>query len=253
MSGSVDIYPDQDITYVLTASGFIGNVPGTTNCSLTLTVTPVQLTEFTISPAQIIAEQGGINAATLNWSAQAQVLSLDNGIGSVIGSTSYELTAPADQTVYILSAGTFQNPGLYALTVTVQNGWGPFQGTIVPIDTLNIPIPASPYQAFIQEEMDWVSVFPLPAAYASLLPTTYYILEIDGATGDSGAENFSSTDPVLAGQLTPGRYLGYFDVYQNTIYGQQISVPFFVIIVKFDTVADYPVTIKIITITPALS
>lgn len=249
--GSVDIYPEEDVTYVISASGFVANVPGSTSFNLPLTVTPVQISGFTMTPPQIVAAIGGTNAAVLNWSAQAQTLSLDNGIGNVLGQTSYALTAPPDQTTYILSAGTYQNPGLCALPITVENGFGPFNGTIIPMDTLNISIPPSPYQSYIQSEMDYAALFMLPASYANLLPQTYYILEIDGVTADSGQAAISAIDPVLGAQLTPGRYLGYFSVQENTVYGEQITVPVLGICIKFATVAQYQVTVKIVTITPA--
>ncbi len=252
LSGSVEIYPEGDVTYVLIVSGFVKNAPVTTSYPVPLTVTPVQLTGFTISPVQIIPAAGVTNTATLNWTAQAQVLSIDNGVGDVTNQSSVAVTAPADGTVYTLSAGTIQNPAITTLPVTVQNAYGPFNGTITPLASLNLPIPPGPYQSAIEADLSYFAVFSFPVAYANLIPQTDYILEVDGVTGDSGVE-YISFDPVLAAQLTPGRFGGYAYVYENTIYGQQVIVPFFVIVIKLDNQVQSPATVKIITVTPILS
>ncbi len=123
--GSTTIHPESDVTYTLAVSGFIDNVFGDFSTDVPLTVEQVSITSFTQSPAQITPDDGP-NSCTLSWATNAQVVSINNNIGNVNPNSSQPLTAPDNGTVYILSAGTFQNPGLLTNSFAIINSYGPY-------------------------------------------------------------------------------------------------------------------------------
>src|SRR5205085_990035 len=108
---SVSATPAVTTTYVLTAT----NGAGSSTASLTITVLqkPV-ITSFTASATSINVGQ----SPTLSWSTiGATSLAIDNGIGSVAG-TSVSVT-PAVTTTYLLTATNAAGSSTASVTVTV--------------------------------------------------------------------------------------------------------------------------------------
>ncbi len=122
--GSVNINPSESITYTLTVTGFEGNVFGQFSTPpLVLVVQKVSIAFFTQSPTQIVADYNP-NECELDWFSYAQVATINNA--SVDPSSSMQLTAPDDGSVYTLVVGTFQNPNLVTLPLTIINSYGPY-------------------------------------------------------------------------------------------------------------------------------
>jgi len=96
-SGTQAIYPSSTTTYTLTAT----NSGGTTNATVTVNVVQAPVISwFSTSPATIY--QG--DASTLGWGvSNVTSLSLDQGIGSVIGSNN-RVVSPSGSTTYTLTA-----------------------------------------------------------------------------------------------------------------------------------------------------
>jgi len=108
-----------------------------------INVTPVRINNFALNP-QIIAflnQQG--NQSTLTWDTSSQVLSIDQGIGTVPAKSNKLLTAPADGTTYTITAGTIQNPALCTQSVAVTNAYGPYT-----------------FNSFITTAVPWNQIFP---------------------------------------------------------------------------------------------
>lgn len=128
-SGSVVVYPEDDVTYTLTATGGADNnhPPQQTTQTLKLTPIKVQIFNFYANPAQILPSNGDPNQCNLSWITIAQLVSIDHGIGVVHDSgSSAAINNPVNGTVYTLTAGTTQNPSLLTQTATIANGYGPF-------------------------------------------------------------------------------------------------------------------------------
>ncbi len=138
-SGSVIVYPENDITYTLTATGGADNnhPPMQTTQTITLNPIQVQIFNFDTVPSPILPANGDTNQCELSWVTIAQVVNIDHGIGSVhdSGTTAY-INNPVNGTVYTLTAGTNQNPALLTKTATVANGYGPFNITGMTTDGL---------------------------------------------------------------------------------------------------------------------
>lgn len=115
-STSVILAPTVTTTYVLTAS----NITGTATKSVTVTVNP---------PAPVIdyfyASYGGFfpgGSTNLLWSLSGGAptsLSIDNGIGSVLGSTSVMNLTPAITTTYTITASNISGTVSEPITVNV--------------------------------------------------------------------------------------------------------------------------------------
>jgi len=126
LSGSVNINPENDITYTLSVSGFTGSQPSHQDIPVQLfNIQQVSIASFTQTPPQIVPF-GDPNQATLAWNVTAQTVSIDNGIGAVNPVGSCPLVAPPNSTTYTLAVGTNQNPGLMTTTLTIINAYGPF-------------------------------------------------------------------------------------------------------------------------------
>ncbi len=129
-NGSVTIYPEQDVTYTLTATGFKGNSPITLTRLVSLSVTPVSISSFEAMPP-IICPDLTLNQVQLICASQAQVASI-NGVGSVNPTGNTMVDQPANGSVYTLTAGTTQNPAMVTKTVPVVNACGPYNFTAEP-------------------------------------------------------------------------------------------------------------------------
>ncbi|CAN5447984.1 hypothetical protein BH09BAC6_BH09BAC6_04880 [soil metagenome] len=126
LSGSVVINPMADVTYVLTVSGFINNLPVLNQTlPVSLTVTPIWINSFTLSPA-VIDPDSGSSAGVLQWDAQAEVVSINNSLGSQPASGEYPLSNPANGTVYTITAGSNQSPDQQTQSLTIANTFGPY-------------------------------------------------------------------------------------------------------------------------------
>jgi PKD repeat protein len=110
---SVSVTPTRTTTYTLTAT----NDAGAVSHSTTVTVTPVPvpvIASFTATPATIA--RGA--SSTLAWSVTgATSLSIDNGVGTVTG-TSIPVT-PAATTTYTLTVSNAGGPATTTTTVTI--------------------------------------------------------------------------------------------------------------------------------------
>jgi RHS repeat-associated protein len=96
-SGSLSVTPSQNTTYTLTGL----NAGGSNSSTVTVVVVPMPtISTFTANPANIYQGDG----TTLNWTVSgATSLSLDNGIGTVTGRSSYPVN-PSGTTRYYLTA-----------------------------------------------------------------------------------------------------------------------------------------------------
>ena len=133
LSGSAVYNPPIGVTSLpctLTVTGFGNDYPVTitNNPSIVLAFEPVTFTSFTITP-QMIIPQAGPNQATLAWNTQAQLVTINNGVGTVNANGSAVVNAPTNGSVITLTAGTNQHPGLLTQTVNVINAYGPFTFT----------------------------------------------------------------------------------------------------------------------------
>lgn len=128
LSNSVEIYPAQNVTYILSVSGFINNSPVSRTFPVSLTVEPVTINSFSTTPA-IINRDTEPNECSLAWNTQAQIVSIDNGVGNQQPVGSCVLNAPANGTIYTLTAGTTGNPNLITQTTEIFNSYGPYTFT----------------------------------------------------------------------------------------------------------------------------
>jgi hypothetical protein len=97
-SGSVSVTPTASTTYVLTATNASGSV--TASAAITVVVAPV-ITSFTAAPASISSGQ----STALDWQVSgATSLSINNGVGTVSGSTGSTIASPSASTTYTLTA-----------------------------------------------------------------------------------------------------------------------------------------------------
>ncbi len=143
----VDVFPEQTTTYTLTAKGFVGNLPTAITKNITITVNPVRINSFLLTP-QIITlgtQQG--NQCTLEWDVLAQVVSINQGstqifseqvTGNIAVTGSQTMTTPPDGAIYTITIGTFQNPGLHTQPITLTNAYGPY--VIKNISSATFPI-----------------------------------------------------------------------------------------------------------------
>ncbi len=126
LSGSAVVNPSSGITYLLTVSGFINNVPALNQIlPVVLNVQPIVLTGFTISPA-VINPDSGSSSGTLQWDTQAQSVSIDNGLGAQSAVSSAVLNNPPNGTVYTLTIGSNEYPDQQTQQVTIANTYGPY-------------------------------------------------------------------------------------------------------------------------------
>ncbi|WP_295791682.1 hypothetical protein [Mucilaginibacter sp.] len=148
LSGSAVYDPPIGVTSLpctLTVTGFGNDYPVTitNNPPIVLAFEPVTFNSFTISP-QLIIPQTGPNQATLAWNTQAQLVTINDGVGTVNANGSTVVNSPANGSVITLTAGTNQHPGLLTQTVNVVNAYGPFTFTqftwpaIAPFGVLKI-------------------------------------------------------------------------------------------------------------------
>jgi hypothetical protein len=130
------INPESDVNYVLTVTG-APNTPQVVQ-TVSFAVTPVTA-EFSVSPNPVTI-LAGPNQATLAWTTQAQVVSIDQGIGNVDATGGQQvLNAPVSGTMYTLTAGTTQNPALQTVQVTIApNQYGPYTFTEFNVQPSNV-------------------------------------------------------------------------------------------------------------------
>ncbi|CAN5447948.1 hypothetical protein BH09BAC6_BH09BAC6_04870 [soil metagenome] len=128
LSGTLVINPMTDVTYVLTVSGFINNLPVLNQTlPVALSVTPIVINSFALSPPVIDPGSGsGSSAGVLQWNVQAEVISINNGLGSQPASGEYPLSNPANGTVYTITAGSNQSPDQQTQSLTIANTFGPY-------------------------------------------------------------------------------------------------------------------------------
>ncbi|GEM_PF-836282 len=115
-ASSKTVSPTSTTTYTLTAT----NVTGTVTKSVTITVNPKApvIDSFTVSPTTITQGQ----SATLSWilsGGAATSLSIDNSVGSVLGTTS-KVVSPTSTTTYILTATNVSGTATKSITITVN-------------------------------------------------------------------------------------------------------------------------------------
>ncbi len=128
--GSVDIYPENDISYTVILTGLTNGVPASVTLPpVAININPVSISNFSATPLTIIPDNGP-NQCTLSWNTEAEVTSINNGIGIVDTSdSSLQVTAPPDGTVYTLQVGTLSNPAQLSQSLTITNAYGPYQFT----------------------------------------------------------------------------------------------------------------------------
>ena len=111
------VTPSATTTYTLTAS----NSAGTVTQSVTLTVTPAVtapvINSFTATPPSITSGQSSTLSWTLSGGAPT-TLSIDNGVGGVLGLTSKVVT-PSATTTYTLTASNSAGTVTQSVTLTV--------------------------------------------------------------------------------------------------------------------------------------
>lgn len=122
---ALDVTPANTTTYTLTATNGLGSVTATAKVTV---VDPASITSFAAAPATITA--GG--NSTLSWAAaNAASLSIDNGLGTVTG-TSVSVH-PANTTAYTLTATNVAGTSVTAkTTVTVVGTVGITSFTATP-------------------------------------------------------------------------------------------------------------------------
>ncbi|CAN5448034.1 hypothetical protein BH09BAC6_BH09BAC6_04890 [soil metagenome] len=171
LSGSTVVNPTQDVTYILSVSGFINDVAVDEQAPVPLTVEPVVINNFDMDPNPIIPGLD-LDGGTLSWSTQAEVVSIDNGLGSQPVNGQTVIQSFPDGTVYTLTAGTQLNPSLVSQQLTAGNGAGPYTFNAMQPDQtfeygidLMVPSPGSMYA--IQQGIDSSYV----ATFTGITPT----------------------------------------------------------------------------------
>ena len=122
----MSVSPNTSYTYAMRAVDAAGNSSASSN-SMTattppLTVAPPVISTFTAAPTSIVAGQ----SATLSWSVSgATSLSLDNGLGTVTGTS--KSVSPASTVTYTLTATNTGGSVTAKVTITVSatDGQGP--------------------------------------------------------------------------------------------------------------------------------
>src|SRR5712671_549072 len=109
-------------TYTVAAKDAVGNTSSqSAGVQATTQPPPVVINSFTASPASITAGQ----SSTLSWSvSNATLLTIDNGVGTVTGTTSKSVS-PAVTTVYHLTASNSAGSTTAQTTVTVTSDTTP--------------------------------------------------------------------------------------------------------------------------------
>lgn len=165
LSGSVVVNPIEDVTYILSVSGFINDVAVQEQATIPLTVEAVGIQNFTMDPNPIVP---GVDPdyGTLSWTTQAEVVSIDNGIGSQPVNGQTVINSFSDGTIYTLTAGTQLNPSLVTQQVTAGNAAGPYTfNAMQPDQTLTlgldlmVPNPGSLYALAQGWDSSYVATF----------------------------------------------------------------------------------------------
>jgi len=114
-NGMVGPYPNSDTTYTLTATNAVGTVSSSVHITV---IPPPVISSFTATPSNVAAGA----ATTLSWSVTGAVsLSINNGVGTVTG-TSVDVIPPSGTTTtYTLTA----NSGYGTRTATTSVTSGP--------------------------------------------------------------------------------------------------------------------------------
>jgi hypothetical protein len=117
---SVAVSPTVTTTYTLTATNSVGSVTATVKVTVDASPVPIIAT-FTASPSSVPAG----SRATLSWSIlNATSVSINNGVGTVTGSTSKVVT-PSVTTVYTITATNGSGSSTATVTVHVFVVGGP--------------------------------------------------------------------------------------------------------------------------------
>ena len=112
LRGSATVWPASTTTYVITAT----NANGSVTDSVTVITGDVPVVDITATPAFI--SQG--SSSTLSWTAaNADTVSIDQGIGTVAATGTRNVT-PAATTTYTITAGNAYGTVHAAVTVTVN-------------------------------------------------------------------------------------------------------------------------------------
>lgn len=110
------VTPTVTTTYKITAEGPGGSSSATALVTVTAFVPPPQITSFTASPPSI----GLGSSATLSWVVtNADTLSIDQGVGVVVGNTSSKAVSPTTTSTYTLTATGAGGSVHASTTVTV--------------------------------------------------------------------------------------------------------------------------------------
>lgn len=108
------VSPIATTTYTLSANNAVGTVTATATVTVAPALQPPTISSFAASPSTINKGQ----STTLAWTVDAAAaLSLDQGIGAVVGSSLS--VAPASTTTYLLSASNAAGTTTASVTVTV--------------------------------------------------------------------------------------------------------------------------------------
>jgi uncharacterized protein (TIGR03437 family) len=110
------VSPGSTTTYVLTASSSAGSVTASTTTTVAAPTPAPTISSFSASPSTITAGQ----SSTLSWSvSNATSISIDNGIGTVTGSS--RTVNPATTTTYVLTASNAGGTRTASATVNVAS------------------------------------------------------------------------------------------------------------------------------------
>ena len=196
-AGTKSIAPSASTTYRLTATNANGS------STATATVDAVVITAFSATPSPVAA--GG--AVTLSWTAAgATGLTIDNGVGSVAGSST--VVHPTSSTTYRLTASNGAASFVSAATVTVNPSAPPPVIHSFTADALSVP-------AGIGSTLRWAvanastlsidnSIGVVTGSSQPVAPpaTTTYTLTASNATGSVTAS--VTVVVVTAPVLSPG-------------------------------------------------
>ncbi len=114
---SKTVAPSATTAYTLTASNSAGTVTQSVTVTVTPAVTAPLINSFTANPSSITSGQ----SSALSWSLSGgapTTLTIDNGVGSVLGSAS-KTVAPSATTAYTLTASNSAGTVTQSVTVTV--------------------------------------------------------------------------------------------------------------------------------------
>ncbi len=125
-NGSLAVSPGSTTTYVLTAEGTGGPVSAQVTVTVNPAPLPVSVDSFTVTQATITAG----DSTTLAWTtSNATSVAIDNGIGAQPTNGSITVS-PGSTTTYVLTAEGTGGPVSAQVTVTVNAGGGPPQGSV---------------------------------------------------------------------------------------------------------------------------